>query len=152
MPFVVCHRDLSGTAASTASAAAKSKWEPVRANDNFVLERRQRPLRSMLYRIRLVVCGNSLVLFEGDSKSDALREFDDLNNPRSVVKDSSTASTTSRLDVFWSEAMASDDVVVAESNVATLENIFSVSNRSRKRATIERAKRCLLNKSRSPVV
>jgi hypothetical protein len=118
MPFVVCHRDLSTT--------NKSKWETVRANDNFVLERRQRPLRSMLYRIRLIVCGNSLVLFEGDSKADALREFDDLNQPGKFAREATSSTTaTSRLDVFWSDAIASDDVS-AESNIASLENVFSV--------------------------
>lgn len=71
MPFVIVRKPFDD-----------HKWEIVRGNDNFVLEKKSRKLRSTLFRIRLVVVGNNLVLWEGDGRADAMKEYEDLNNPR----------------------------------------------------------------------
>jgi hypothetical protein len=72
MPFVTARRPFNDS----------NKWDVVRGNDTFVLEKKSRRLQRTLFRIRLVVLGNNLVLFESDSRADAMKEFEDLNNPR----------------------------------------------------------------------
>jgi hypothetical protein len=75
MPFAtVAHCDASDV----------RKWDAVQSNEAFVCERRQRgALRTTVFRIRLVLNGNSLLLWHGTSRAEALSQFESLAAPTS---------------------------------------------------------------------
>jgi hypothetical protein len=134
MPFAtVTHCDASDV----------RKWEAVRTNEAFVCERRQRgALRTTVFRIRLVLNGNSLLLWHGTSRSEAHSQFESLLKPTNandiIDTSSSSSSSVSSLDQFWNLASSSSG---ENTNANALELAFpetyGVFSDALKRATLE---------------
>jgi hypothetical protein len=136
MPFAtVAHCDASDV----------RKWESVRSNDAFVCERRQRgALRSTVFRIRLVLNGNSLLLWHGTSRAEALSQYESLLKPSSSssssLSSSPSSSSSSAIDQFWAEATnATGGGNEANSNLLELAfpDAYGVFSDALKRATLE---------------